>query len=398
MTSRSALLGFGLLCAVMASAAEPEPNIRRLDGKNLSAREIDAEVRKQMEQERVPGLALALIQDGRPLYVKSYGLRSVEEAKPLEADTILYVASLTKLTFAYFVMQLVDAKKLDLDKPISSYLPKPLPEYPKYAELSADARWKSLTPRMLLNHTPGFPNFRFLNPDEKLDFKFDPGSRYAYSGEGYNLLQFVLEEGFGMDVGREMDRRVFERFGMARTSMTWRDDFQANVAHGYTLDGQLEKHRARRNVRAAGSMDSTITDYAKFLAGFMRGEGISAEARREMLRPQIAITSAHQFPTLDTATSPAHEKIGLSAGLGVVLFKSPHGPAFFKGGHDDSTGNMAVCVESKKQCILLMSNSVRAEIIYPALVNSLLGETNLPWEWEYNPTVAAPAPSPSSTR
>ena len=399
MAPRSVIFGFGLLCALMARA-EPEPNIRRLDGKNLGAREIDAEVQRQMERERVPGLALALIQDGRPLYVKSYGLRSVEDAKPLEADTILYVASLTKLTFAYMVMQLVDEKKLDLDKPIATYLAKPLPEYPKYAELSADARWKSVTPRMLLNHTPGFPNFRFLNPDEKLDFKFDPGSRYAYSGEGYNLLQFVLEEGLRMDAGREMERRVFERFGMTRTSMTWRDDFQENVAHGYALDGKLEKHRARRNVRAAGSMDSTIKDYANFLAGFMRGEGISAESRREMLRPQIDITSAHQFPTLDSATNPAHEKIALSAGLGLVLFKSSHGPAFFKGGHDDSTGNMAVCVESKKQCILLMSNSVRAEIIYPGLVNSLLGETGLPWEWEYNPTVAAPttSPSPTSTR
>jgi len=397
IAARGVIFGFGLLCAVMARAAEPAANIRRLDGKNPNTREIDAEVQEQMEQERVPGLALALIQDGRPVYVKSYGLRSVEEATPLQADTIMYAASLTKLAFAYMVMQLVDEKKLDLDKRIATCLAKPLPEYPKYAELSADARWKSVTPRMLLNHTPGFPNFRFLNPDEKLDFKFDPGSRYAYSGEGYNLLQFLLEEGLGMDVGREMERRVFERFAMTRTSMTWRDDFESNVAHGYALDGKLEKHRARRNVRAAGSMDSTITDYANFLAGFMRGEGISAEARREMLRPQIAITSAHQFPTLDTAANPAHEKIGLSAGLGLVLFTSSHGPAFFKGGHDDWTGNMAICVESKKQCILLMSNSVRAEIIYPALVHSLFGETKLPWEWEYNATVAAPTPSPSST-
>ena len=51
---------------------------------------------------------------------------------------------------------------------------------------------------------------------------FDPGTRYAYSGEGINLLQFVLETGVGLDVGREMQRRVFDRFGMKRTSMTWR--------------------------------------------------------------------------------------------------------------------------------------------------------------------------------
>ena len=400
MRTAGLIFGFGLLCSLMASAAEPEANIHRLDGTKLGAREVDAEVQKQMERERVPGLALALIQEGRPVYVKSHGSRSVEENKPLETDTVMYAASLTKLAFAYMVMQLVDEKKVDLDKPIASYLPKPLPDYPKYAELSADARWKSLTPRMLLNHTPGFPNFRFLTPDEKLDFKFDPGSRYAYSGEGYNLMQFVLEEGLGLDVGKEMQRRLFDRFGMKRTSMTWRDDFQENLAHGYALDGKLEKHRARKNARAAGSMDSTIIDYANFLAGFMRGEGISAEARAEMLRPQIPIISAHQFPTLDPATNPANEKIGLSAGIGMVLFQSAHGPAFFKGGHDDWTGNLAICVEAKKQCILLMSNSVRAEIIYPALVSSLFGETKMPWEWEYNPPVpvSTPSPSPASTR
>lgn len=393
LSSHSAVLFLCLsLGAMMAAAEEPAAAIRRLDGSKLSAHEIDAEVTRQMEKERVTGLAVALIQDGRPVYVKAYGSRSIEEKLPLQTDTIMYAASLTKLTFAYLVMQLVDEKKIDLDRPISTYLPKPLPEYPKYAELAADPRWKLLTPRMLLNHTPGFPNFRFLNPDQKLDFKFDPGSRYAYSGEGYNLLQFVLEEGLGLDVGGEMQRRVFDRFHMTRTSMTWRDEFKANLADGYALDGKREGHHARKSVRAAGSMDSTITDYANFLAGFMRGEGISAEARREMLKPQIPITSAHQFPTFDTATNAANTELGLAAGLGAVLFKSPHGPAFFKGGHDDWTGNMAICVESKKQCILLMSNSVRAEIIYPELVKSLFGETRLPWTWEYNPPSASPSP------
>jgi CubicO group peptidase (beta-lactamase class C family) len=322
--------------------------------------------------------------------VKAYGLRSIEEKLPLQVDTIMYAASLTKLTFAYMVMQLVEEKKLDLDRPISSYLSKPLPEYPKYADLAADERWKKLTSRMLLSHTPGFPNFRFLNLDEKLDFKFDPGTRYAYSGEGINLLQFVLEEGLELDVGKEMQRRIFDRFGMSRTSLTWRDDFAANVADGYDISGKLEGHRRRRGVRAAGSMDTTISDFAKFLAAFMRGEGLSVAARRDMLRPQIAITSAHQFPTLETTINPSNRKIGLSAGLGLVLFKSPYGPAFFKGGHDDWTGNLAVGVEAKKRCILLMSNSVRGEIIYPALVRSVFGDTRLPWSWEYNPQGSPP--------
>jgi CubicO group peptidase (beta-lactamase class C family) len=379
-----------LFAATLVRAAGTEPDIHRLDGSKLSPKQIDAEVERLMTAGRVPGLALALIQKGKPLYVKSYGLRSVERKQPLETDTVMYGASLTKLAFAYMVMQLVDEGKLKLDQPISAYLKKPLPDYPKYSDLANDSRWRALTPRTLLGHTPGFPNFRFLNPDGKLDFKFDPGTRYAYSGEGINLMQFVLEEGLGLDVGKEMQRRVFDRFGMSRTGMTWRDDFAPNVADGYDVNGKLEGHRRRGSVRAAGSMDTTIADYAKFMAAFMRGEGLSGAARAEMLRPQIAITSAHQFPTLEASNNPANLKIGLSAGLGAVLFKSPYGKAFFKGGHDDWTGNMVVCVESKQLCILLLSNSVRGETIYPALVKSLFGNSGLPWTWEYNPQGAPP--------
>lgn len=384
-----------LLIVPLVWGAGYERAIHRLDGSKLTTRQIDAEVERLMAKGRVPGLALALVENGRLLYVKSYGLRRVEERQPLETDTVMYAASLTKLAFAYMVMQLVDEGKINLDQPISSYLKRPLPDYAKYADLAGDPRWRSLTSRILMDHTPGFPNFRFLNPDGKLDFKFDPGTRYAYSGEGINLLQFILEEGLGLDVGKEMQRRVFDRLGMTRTGMTWRDDFAPNVADGYDVNGKVEGHHGRRSVRAAGSMDTTIADFAKFLAALMRGEGLSAAARAEMLRAQIAITSAHQFPTLDATTNSANRKIELSSGLGAVLFNGPYGTAFYKGGHDDWTDNLVVCVESKKGCILLLSNSMRGEIIYPALVKSVFGDTGLPWSWEYNPQ-GSPAPIPFS--
>ena len=107
---------------------------------------------------------------------------------------------------------------------------------------------------------------------------FDPGQRYAYSGEGLILLQFVLERGLGLDVGAEMQRRVFDRFGMTNTSMQWRADFAANLADGWRADGSVEPHDERSKVRAAGSMDSTITDLARFAAGYMRGDGLSPAA------------------------------------------------------------------------------------------------------------------------
>src|SRR5688500_11626942 len=117
-------------------------------------------------------------------------------------------------------------------------------------------------------------------------------------------MQFVLETGRGLDTGAEMQRRVFDKFGMTRTSMTWRDDFAGNVADGYGTSS-FETHNRRSRPRAAGSMDTTIEDMAKFFAGFSRGDGLSNEARVEMTRAQRAIESAQQFPTLAVESSPA---------------------------------------------------------------------------------------------
>lgn len=373
-----------VLSVALSEAAGAAPPLHRLDGTAENRRQIDHAVAELMAKGNVPGLALALIENGQPVYVRAYGWRSVDKKLPLATDTVMYGASLTKLAFTSMVMQLVDAGKIKLDQPIAEILKKPLPEYEKYSDLAADPRWKALTPRMVLDHTTGFPNFRFLNKDGKLDFKFDPGARYAYSGEGFNLLQFALEEGLGLDVGKAMQRLVFDRFGMTRTSMTWRSDFAPNLADGYDLDGKDHGHDARSHVRAAGSMDTTIADYAKFLAGLMRGDGLSAASRAEMVRPQIAIHSAHQFPTLEGKENPANREIDLAAGLGCVVFKGPYGAAFYKGGHDDMTDNLAVCVEAGRRCILLLSNSVRAETIYPLLVESVFGKAGVPWSWEYS--------------
>jgi CubicO group peptidase (beta-lactamase class C family) len=372
------------------SAVVPEATVHRsLDGRQWKAPAIDARVEYLMQANRVKGLALALIREGRVSEVRTYGLRDVERNLPLTPDTIMYGASLTKATFAYMVMQLVDEGRVDLDRLIGEYLPKPLPEYESYVDLASDPRWRQLTMRMLLDHTPGFANFRFFPPDGppydpngKLKFYFDPGSRYAYSGEGILLAQRVLEFGLGLDVGAEIQRRVFDRFGMARTSMRWRDDFAENVAQGYTIEGTLQEHNRRGKVGAPGSMDTTIQDWSRFLAGVVRGEGLSAGSKAEMIRRQISINSVVQFPTLRPETTDAHEPIALGYGLGWGVFETPFGHAFFKEGHDDGTANYGLCVEARRACILVMSNDVRAEGIMKPLVDDLMGETNLPWKWE----------------
>ena len=87
----------------------------------------------------------------------------------------------------------------------------------------------------------------------------------------------------------------------------------------------------------------------------------------------------------EIADAPPGERIaGLAAGLGVVTFTGPQGAGFFKGGHNDSTANMLVCLERGKRCVLILSNDVRSEKEIPAMVEAILGPTGLPWKWEYS--------------
>jgi CubicO group peptidase (beta-lactamase class C family) len=342
------------------------------------------------------GLAIAVVEDGRVVHVGAYGVRNAAGA-PLTPETIMYGASLTKAAFAHTVMQLAEEGRIALDTPIDRYLPKPLPQYvgedleeryARWSDLAGDERWRKLTPRILLTHTPGFANFGFVEPDGKLRFHFEPGARYAYSGEGMILLQFVLEQGLGLHLGAEMQRRVFDQWGMRSTSMIWRPEFAANLADGWDEKGQVEPHDERSKVRAAGSMDTTIADMARFAAGYVRGEGLSRAGRAELTKRQLPITTASQFPTLQPELAPSQRRPDLAAGLGVVTFRGPQGRAFFKGGHNDTTGNTMVCVERRRSCVVILSNDVRAEQAFPRLVRFILGETGAPWTWEYGPQAA----------
>lgn len=355
---------------------------------------IETAANAAMQRTGARGLAIAVIEDGQVAYVDGFGHRNAR-GEPLETDTIMYGASLTKAVVAYTVMQLVEEGRLDLDRPIVEILPKPLPEYGNldaygnWADLAGDDRWRKLTPRILLTHSSGFANFHWDEPDGKLRIHFEPGSRYAYSGEGLILLQFAIEQGLGLKLGDEMQRRVFDRFGMSNTSMMWRADFARNLADGWRADGSVEPHDERSRVRAAGSMDTSIADFARFAAGFMRGEGLKSSSRGELLKAQLPISSVAQFPSLAAEATPDRRHRGLAAGLGVITIDGPQGRAFFKGGHNDSTANMWACVEKGRRCLVLMANDVRAEPEFPQLVESIIGPTGIPWAWEYPAHVEA---------
>jgi CubicO group peptidase (beta-lactamase class C family) len=357
---------------------------------------IDAEVGKIMTRTHAKGMTVAVIDHGKVGFVHAYGIRNAK-GDPLTTDTVMYGASLTKTVFAYTVMQLVDQGKLSLNTPIKDDLDKPLPtygpdpvfpdKYGPYKDLAADPRWEKITPGMCLTHSTGFGNFWFIEPDKKLHIHFEPGSRYSYSGEGFILLQFVIEhgrkaQGLGLDVG-DLTKANFERLGMTRTSLVWREVFGANLADGWNDEGEPQEHDQRSKVRAAGSMDTTISDLPKFVAGLVRGDGLSAAARAEMTKPRLHITTAHQFPPFLPDLPVGEQRKDLSAGLGVVVFDGPQGKGFYKGGHDGQTANTVVCIETSQRCVVVLSNDVRSEAGFAGLVKFILGDTGIPYDWEY---------------
>jgi CubicO group peptidase (beta-lactamase class C family) len=357
---------------------------------------IDAEVSRIMSHTHANGMAVAVIDHGNVGYVHAYGIRNAN-GDPLTTDTVMYGASLTKTVFAYTVMQLVDQGKLNLDTPIKDDLDNPLPSYGPdpvfpdkhgpYKDLADDSRWEKITPRMCLTHSTGFNNFWFIEPDQKLHIHFEPGARFNYSGEGFILLQFVIEhgrktQGLGLDVG-DLTNAIFDRLGMTRTSLVWRDAFAGNLADGWNDQGQSQQLDRRKKVRVAGSMDTTISDLPKFVAALVRGDGLSAASLAEMTKPLLHLTTAHQFPPFLPDLPVSEQRKDLYAGLGVVVFDGPQGHSFYKGGHDGQTANTMICIATAQRCVLILSNDVRSEASFPELVKFILGDTGVPYDWEY---------------
>jgi CubicO group peptidase (beta-lactamase class C family) len=386
MRKKNKLLLLAMTTITMAAsstlpAATQQSSITRLDGSKLTSAEIDATVTRVMHAAEVTGVGLAVFDQG-VVYLKTYGVRDKEKNLPLTQDSVMTAASFTKVAFAYMVMQLVDEKLLDLDKPVYQYLPKPLPEYPVYKDLADDPRYKRITARMLLDHTSGFPNWRWFNEDRKLNINFEPGSRFAYSGEGIDLLQLVVETITNKPVQELMNTRVFEPLGMTRSSMVWESRFESDAANGYDEWGRSLGPKGPSKAEAAGSMRTTVSDFARFMQAVMRGQQLSKQSREMMLSPQTQILSKHEFPTLASETTADNKPIRLSYGLAWGLYWTPYGKAFFKEGHDEGWRNYTVCFDERKTGILIMTNSSNGEGIYKELLETLLKNTFTPIEWE----------------
>jgi hypothetical protein len=105
-----------------------------------------------------------------------------------------------------------------------------------------------------------------------------------------------------------------------------------------------------------------------------------------MFDSQISIHSAHQFPSLATETTTANDGIRVRYGIGWGLYSSPYGKAFFKEGHDAGWRHLALCFRQDGDGILIMTNSSNGEGMFKPLIDSLVGPTAFPFDWEsYTP-------------
>jgi CubicO group peptidase (beta-lactamase class C family) len=365
-------------------------SIKRLDGSTISIVEIDKTVKNLMDTANVQGLNLAILNNSKTVFIKSYGFKNRPKNTLLDTSTIVYGASFSKAVFGYLVMKLVEEKLIDLDKPLYKYLSKPIPEYEYFSDLKNDDSWKLITARMCLSHTTGLPNVRWFHPvTGEMDslgvirIYFAPGKKYAYSGEGFKLLQLAVEEIAKKNIDELAVKRIFKPLGMNRTGYIWHNSFgDDNVAVGHFNNGSIDEKRKRKEPVAGGSMVTTIADYARFIEHVMQQKGLQKKLYNEMLSPQITIHSKTQFPPITEETTTENDDIHLSYGLGWGLFNCEYGRAFFKEGNGDSWRNYNINFIDKGISIIIMANSENGEQIFQELAETLIRDICIPWKWQ----------------
>jgi CubicO group peptidase (beta-lactamase class C family) len=355
--------------------------VEQLDGGTVDAQQIERSIEDIMKMAGVTGLSCAILKDSHVVYERGFGLRKSDSSLVNDAKTVFNAASFSKTVFASLVMMLEEEGTIDLDRPLQDYLEDPLPEYPEYADLEGDDRASQITARMVLSHSTGFPNLRFLTEDGKLKFLFDPGARFSYSGEGIGLLQEVIEEITGRDLEELCQKRIFGPFGMERTSYVWQDRFEDNHACGHDRYGRSMRASRRKEANAIGSMVTTAGDYARFMEGLLTGESIHRNTVSRMFEPQIAIASRSMFGPGAFEESGDDEEIRLSWALGFGFFESEYGRAVFHTGHDLGGQNYTVTFLDLGLGAVLLSNSDNFESVARELFEVIVGDTVSPFDW-----------------
>lgn len=242
---------------------------------------LDDIVPKLLEKYLAPAAGIGIIQNGNIEFIKVYG----EHQKGLKApsDTIFNVASITKPVVSAAVLKLVEKGEWDLDEPLFHYFTDP--------DVAGDDRSRLITTRHCLSHTTGFKNWRWGEADGKLQFNFEPGTKFQYSGEGMEYLRHALENKFGVGLEEIVDSLIFAPLKMKDATLGWiPEEDEARFSKWYDSQGRLHDIDFRTpKINAADDLLLTVEDMLLFSNAIMKQEIIEGALYDEMVKPQVAI-------------------------------------------------------------------------------------------------------------
>ena len=253
---------------------------------DAKVREFEAFAARMMQLQKMPGLSVAIVH-GDFRWSRGFGFADLENEVPATADSSYRMASVTKPMTAVAILKLADEGKLDLDAEVQTYVPyfprKPHP----------------VTIRQLLAHQGGISHYRDYDKEGRIkdpkttreaiaifadfDLVNEPGTKYAYSSYGYNLLGAVVEEVSKQPYGAYLTDNVWTPLGMTSTLM---DDPRAIIPHrvdGYTLDGQGKLVRSEyvdiSSRFGGGGTRATVKDMVLFMEGLGEGKVLKTNTR-----------------------------------------------------------------------------------------------------------------------
>jgi CubicO group peptidase (beta-lactamase class C family) len=310
----------------------------------------DKEVTERwLKQKSIPALGIGYIEDGKIKQISVFG--ELEKGLKAPKNTIWNVASLTKPITALIVLKLIGAGKLNLDEPVYKYYIDP--------DILNDPRVKLLTPRIILSHQTGFTNNRENYTDGILKFEFEPGSKYQYSGEGYDYLRKVIEHKFNKTIEQLASELIFKPLKMNNTSYVWNKKYETRIAIWHTEKGETYSFKKQTEAHGADDLLTTIEDYSKFIAYLINGADLSKELQQEMVKEQIRMNPNQHF------------------GLGWYIdenINTKNDFAVVHGGDDIGVHTIAFIVPRAKQGLIIFTNSDNGTDAFQEILLKYLGE------------------------
>jgi CubicO group peptidase (beta-lactamase class C family) len=251
---------------------------------------VDEYIRAEMQAQQIPGLALAVIKDGKMIIARGYGFANVEHQVPVKPETIFQSGSTGKQFTATAVMMLVEEGKLSLDDKITKYFP------------DGPEAWQNITVRHLLTHTSGMTDYpqdfdlrRDYTEDElfqrikTIPLAFQPGEKWSYSNLAYVMLGILIHKVSGKFYGDYLQERIFKPLDMTTARIISESDIVANRAAGYrVVNGQLKNQSwvsPSLNTTADGALYFTIYDMAKWDAALYTEKLLKRSSLEQMWTP-----------------------------------------------------------------------------------------------------------------